>query len=612
MPCVSNEVVARYVLVMMYPIREEDGSLTHILRTLRGEEKPLEVVEKALEEAEGGMGDKDEDEGEWEREERVCDIALDGEQSIRASESGPAPSSPTVSLGTNRKDSTARTLPTPKAKAKVECNGAFTRTQLLDEGLLFWLLKDLRGPPLEFEGYVSGAETSDDEVPSSSSFLSPSSSFPPSSDVVGPVFYSGYLLKQSSRDPCLWRRRWCVLGENKIWYTKVKHREGRAGGWEGGRAGGGRRGKVAFLSLVGLQVLESSRSSSSSSSSSYSVLTTGAGAEAGGAAGAAAVVPFGIELHTAHGVQVFRAAERREQAGWVDAIRSRVVLSEENEWMAMAELVVGEEERARGRRYERCVEQVWKEGGRGEVKDEDEEENKGSEDLVGGKDGKEEMDFEEDSPAKGAQARKKGSSSSSSSSSSPDSRSISKSRRQARIRRLLCGGGGKMREGGRGLGEKLAFVLAVQDYRELCRLESDHLLAPPERKWAVAQAVYDEFLRGAGGKGGREEEVAGVLEEHAARLRARREGRGERGGMDGRGKGPGTSKPLDVPRLLRRQGKGSLSSSSPPFPPDLKEVDGSTGPLPCPPKELFDDVILRWGGAQLNDRKKGGTKGTLG
>lgn len=119
-----------------------------------------------------------------------------------------------------------------------------------------------------------------------------------------------------------------------------------------------------------------------------------------------------------------------------------------------------------------------------------------------------------------------------------------------------------MREGGRGLGEKLAFVLAVQDYRELCRLESDHLLAPPERKWAVAQAVYDEFLRGA--------------------------------------------------RLLRRQGKGSLSSSSPPFPPDLKEVDGSTGPLPCPPKELFDDVILRWGGAQLNDRKKGGTKGTLG
>lgn len=31
------------VLVMMYPTREEDGSLTRILHTLKEEEKPMEV-----------------------------------------------------------------------------------------------------------------------------------------------------------------------------------------------------------------------------------------------------------------------------------------------------------------------------------------------------------------------------------------------------------------------------------------------------------------------------------------------------------------------------------------------------------------------------------------
>lgn len=35
-------------------------------------------------------------------------------------------------------------------------------------------------------------------------------------------YYSGYLLKRSNRDPCLWRRRWCILGEDKVWYMKRK------------------------------------------------------------------------------------------------------------------------------------------------------------------------------------------------------------------------------------------------------------------------------------------------------------------------------------------------------------------------------------------------------
>ena len=55
-------------------------------------------------------------------------------------------------------------------------------------------------------------------------------------------FYEGYLLKRSSKDPNLWRRRWCILDEDKIWYTKAKHRRAQ--------------GKVAYISLVSNQVTE--------------------------------------------------------------------------------------------------------------------------------------------------------------------------------------------------------------------------------------------------------------------------------------------------------------------------------------------------------------------
>ncbi len=102
----------------------------------------------------------------------------------------------------------------------------FTEEQLLEEHLISWFLKDLGGPPLDFRGYVSGAEASEDEDEAGAPLQG-------GNDLVqqmGQGYYSGYLLKKSSRDPCLWRRRWCVLGEDKLWYMKLKHRrtQGRA------------------------------------------------------------------------------------------------------------------------------------------------------------------------------------------------------------------------------------------------------------------------------------------------------------------------------------------------------------------------------------------------
>ena len=116
--------------------------------------------------------------------------------------------------------------------------GFFTEAQLLEEHLLSWFLKDLSGAPLDFRGYVSGGEASEDEAAA-----------PWHSDMsqIGAGYYSGYLLKKSSRDPCLWRRRWCILGEDKLWYMKLKHRR--------------TQGRAATISLVANQVLEHPRNS---------------------------------------------------------------------------------------------------------------------------------------------------------------------------------------------------------------------------------------------------------------------------------------------------------------------------------------------------------------
>ncbi len=45
------------------------------------------------------------------------------------------------------------------------------------------------------------------------------------------------------------------------------------------------------------------------------------------------------------------------------------------------------------------------------------------------------------------------------------------------------------------LAESLAFAVAVPEYKELCR-QDDEALASSTTKWAAAQAVFDEFLRG--------------------------------------------------------------------------------------------------------------------
>lgn len=65
-------------------------------------------------------------------------------------------------------------------------------------------------------------------------------------------------------------------------------------------------------------------------------------------------VQYGIEVHTAHRVFLFRAADRAQQLGWIRAIQARIQLASENDLISVAELMICDEEQARARRCVGC------------------------------------------------------------------------------------------------------------------------------------------------------------------------------------------------------------------------------------------------------------------
>ncbi len=506
MPAVTEDVLARYALVMVYPTREADGSLTHLLHTLTPKERPLALVETVLAE--------------------------------------------TAATTTTTTTSGSAIAPGGSDDEGGNSEG-FSRQQLLEENLLSWFLKDLGGAPLDFRGYVSGAETSEDEAAA-----------PWYSDMnqlgVGQGYYSGYLLKQSSQDPCLWRRRWCILGEDKVWYMKLKHRRSH-------------QGRAAFISLVSNQVLEHPRTSK---------------------------VQFGIEMHTAHRVFLFRAADRTQQLDWIRALQIRIALSSENDLIAMAELMICDEERARARRLQQAVEHVWTAAGVSQKALAEEEATATAMALT-----------RSPSPRFARPATPSGSSGSGGGSSAAP-------KQPPAYMRLFA----RRYQGD--LAESLAFAVAVQEYKELCR-QDDEALASSEKKWAAAQAVFDEFLRGRvvvldddddpnhaegqnkkkqqssrslllGGPGAEEslpgqrffrprraavKEVERQLDEHAQRVRERQEPT-----LTGGGRIVTSTGLLSIPRFLGGRAAGASGAAT------TTATQQQQHMLP-PPKDLFENLM---------------------
>jgi hypothetical protein len=81
--------------------------------------------------------------------------------------------------------------------------------------------KDIRSPPFNFDGDVSGDSSSDEEEDVSVNFLS----YLRQTEEKGKT---GYLQKRSARDPNLWRKRLCLVADFHMWCIHARHGRYRA------------------------------------------------------------------------------------------------------------------------------------------------------------------------------------------------------------------------------------------------------------------------------------------------------------------------------------------------------------------------------------------------
>ena len=150
------------------------------------------------------------------------------------------------------------------------------------------------------------------------------------------IIISGYLLKKSRKDPNVWRRNFCILVDNQLWYIsrmrlQAFYMQGRGNGeyryiW---------RSKHRHIRLLRSHVTEPVEGSLNER------------------------IPHVIEIRTGQNeMHVFQAVSRHEQLKWIQAIAGQIVVRHESNYIEMAELIMCEEQEARTRRFEESVCQV--------------------------------------------------------------------------------------------------------------------------------------------------------------------------------------------------------------------------------------------------------------
>jgi len=195
-------------------------------------------------------------------------------------------------------------------------SGGNGRAPLQADEVVHWYFRDSRSLPLELEDDASGSEESEDE---STGRSRPSDLAHLNEDNC--TRCAGFLLKQSARDANLWRKRFCILTGDKLWYMKRRPQRCR-----------GRLIAATCLVLVSARVTE-----------------------------AASNVPFGFELQTVdrkHSFRAFGRQAKREQLqkvqrGWLQALAGQIRYSDENDMISMAEHIISDTEGARVRRAQR-------------------------------------------------------------------------------------------------------------------------------------------------------------------------------------------------------------------------------------------------------------------
>jgi hypothetical protein len=159
-----------------------------------------------------------------------------------------------------------------------------------------WYFKDVRSSPICFNNEEISGSSSDDECNEQSVKVS--------NDDLSYIMEAdrrGYLYKRSSRDPNLWKRRFCALTD-KFWCINTKRSDFKA---------------------ICIPLNDDVLAQDTTPSFNF---------------------PNVIVIHSPWRVKYFRANSRQEQQGWVFDLNERAQLSKENGVLHMAEMICCDEE----------------------------------------------------------------------------------------------------------------------------------------------------------------------------------------------------------------------------------------------------------------------------
>ena len=135
---------------------------------------------------------------------------------------------------------------------------------------------------------------------------------PASVDVLGSGEICGYLRKNSTRKRNVWRRRWCVVKQGRLYYCKDRTAQHQ---------------KISFISLAGSTVCEARD----------------------------VAVPHCFELHTATAAHQLCAPSAADLVDWLAVLHGQVVLASDNSMLGSAELLICDQERALAHRDGRAL-----------------------------------------------------------------------------------------------------------------------------------------------------------------------------------------------------------------------------------------------------------------
>ena len=203
-----------------------------------------------------------------------------------------------------------------------------------------WFIQHKNGPPIILNGELSGSDSSDDEyedINASQNKIEKESEESHLRYVLvkkatrSKVCIKGFLLKQSLHDHNVWRRAWCVLIDGQLWFIS-RMRQRRIIG-EGGIPQFSWKSRHNHIRLLRSHISDLNNNTRKNAS-----------------------IPYSFEVKTLEGqVHTFQAGSRQEQLKWIQAIANEIVTSHESNHIEMAELIIGDEQEARTRRFEDSV-----------------------------------------------------------------------------------------------------------------------------------------------------------------------------------------------------------------------------------------------------------------